>query len=95
VACAAFSRGARYSDQFQRLLAGEDEATVFPDPEAAPQTPAPAEEPKRERQPVRPAPLPASRRHNAAPAGPGKELAPLRSAALPFTGRGRTEARRF
>jgi cell division protease FtsH len=46
------------SDQFQRLLAGEDESTVFPAPEAAP-TPAPAEEPKRERQPrTRPFPLP-------------------------------------
>jgi cell division protease FtsH len=46
------------SDQFQRLLAGEDESTVFPAPEAAP-TPAPAEEPKRERQPrPRPFPLP-------------------------------------
>ena len=46
------------SDQFQRLLAGEDESTVFPAPEAAP-TPKPAEEPKRERQPrTRPFPLP-------------------------------------
>ncbi len=48
------------SDQFQRLLAGEDEGTVFPEPvEAAPETPKPAEEPKRERQPrTRPFPLP-------------------------------------
>ncbi len=47
------------SDQFQRLLAGEDESTVFPEPEAVPKTPAPAEEPKRERQPrTRPFPLP-------------------------------------
>jgi cell division protease FtsH len=45
-------------DQFERLLAGEDEATVFPEPEAAPETPAPAEEPKRERQPGRPRPFP-------------------------------------
>ena len=46
-------------DQFERLLAGEDESTVFPEPEAAPETPAPAEEPRRERQPrTRPFPLP-------------------------------------
>jgi cell division protease FtsH len=46
-------------DQFERLLAGETEATVFPEPEAEPETPAPAEEPKRERQPrPRPFPLP-------------------------------------
>ena len=46
-------------DQFERLLAGEDESTVFPEPEAAPETPAPAEEPRRERQPrPRPFPLP-------------------------------------
>jgi hypothetical protein len=48
------------SDQFQRLLAGEDEGSVFPEPvESAPETPKPAEEPKRERQPrTRPFPLP-------------------------------------
>jgi cell division protease FtsH len=46
-------------DQFERLLAGEDESTVFPESEAAPETPAPAEEPRRERQPrPRPFPLP-------------------------------------
>jgi cell division protease FtsH len=47
-------------DQFERLLAGEDEATVFPPAEEAPaETPAPAGEPKRERQPrPRPFPLP-------------------------------------
>jgi cell division protease FtsH len=46
------------SDQFQRLLAGEDESTVFPAPEVA-DAPKPAEEPKRERQPrTRPFPLP-------------------------------------
>jgi cell division protease FtsH len=45
-------------DQFERLLAGEDESTVFPEPEAAPETPAPSEEPKRERQPGRPRPFP-------------------------------------
>jgi hypothetical protein len=45
-------------DQFERLPAGEDESTVFPEPEAAPETPAPAEEPKRERQPGRPRPFP-------------------------------------
>ena len=45
-------------DQFERLLASEDESTVFPEPEAAPETPAPAEEPKRERQPGRPRPFP-------------------------------------
>jgi cell division protease FtsH len=47
------------SDQFQRLLAGEDEGTVFPEPETAPAAPQPREEPKRERQPrTRPFPLP-------------------------------------
>jgi hypothetical protein len=46
------------SDQFQRLLAGEDESTVFPEPEAATESPAPTEEPKRERQPGRPHPFP-------------------------------------
>jgi cell division protease FtsH len=49
-------------DQFARLLAGEDEATVFPD--EAPAQPEPPEsqpEPKRERQPrPRPFPLPGS-----------------------------------
>src|SRR6267378_657743 len=33
-------------DQFERLLAGEDQSTVFPEPvDAAPETPAPAGEP--------------------------------------------------
>jgi cell division protease FtsH len=45
-------------DQFERLLAGEDESTVFPEAEVVPETPAPAEEPKRERQPGRPRPFP-------------------------------------
>jgi cell division protease FtsH len=45
-------------DQFERLLAGEDESIVSPEPEAAPETPAPTEEPKRERQPGRPRPFP-------------------------------------
>jgi cell division protease FtsH len=45
-------------DQFERLLAGEDEFTVFPEAEVVPETPAPAEEPKRERQPGRPRPFP-------------------------------------
>jgi cell division protease FtsH len=46
-------------DQFERLLAGEDESTVFPEPvEVAPETPAPTEEPKRERAPGRPRPFP-------------------------------------
>ena len=46
-------------DQFERLLAGEDESTVFPEPlEVAPETPAPVEEPKRERAPGRPRPFP-------------------------------------
>ncbi len=50
------------SDQFLRLLAGEDEATVFPDeaPEQ-PDTREPEEESKRQRQPrPRPFPLPGS-----------------------------------
>jgi cell division protease FtsH len=45
-------------DQFERLLAGEDESSVFPEPEAEPETPAPADEPKRERAPGRPRPFP-------------------------------------
>jgi cell division protease FtsH len=46
-------------DQFERLLAGEDESTVFPDPEPSSEAPKPQEEPKRERQPrTRPFPLP-------------------------------------
>ncbi len=46
-------------DQFERLLAGEDEGTVFPEAEPAPAAPEPQEEPKRERQPrTRPFPLP-------------------------------------
>jgi cell division protease FtsH len=44
-------------DQFERLLAGEDEGTVFPEAEAAPALPEPQEEPKRERKP-RPRPFP-------------------------------------
>jgi len=48
-------------DQYERLLAGEDEATVFPEEPAAETPPAPAEEPRRERQPrPRPFPLPGS-----------------------------------
>ncbi|MGZ4354553.1 MAG: ATP-dependent metallopeptidase FtsH/Yme1/Tma family protein, partial [Gaiellaceae bacterium] len=46
-------------DQFERLLAGEDEGTIFPEEVPVAETPAPAEEPKRERQPrPRPFPLP-------------------------------------
>ena len=46
-------------DQFERLLAGEDENSVFPEVEAPAALPAPQEEPKRERQPrTRPFPLP-------------------------------------
>jgi cell division protease FtsH len=45
-------------DQFERLLAGEDESTVFPPAEEAPaETPAPADEPKREPK-ARPRPFP-------------------------------------
>src|SRR5579859_6058624 len=48
-------------DQFERLLAGEDESTVFPDePVAEPETPEPQPEPKRERPRPRPFPLPGS-----------------------------------
>jgi cell division protease FtsH len=48
-------------DQFERLLAGEDEATVFPEEAPAAEAPAPQEEPRRERQPrPRPFPLPGS-----------------------------------
>ncbi len=46
-------------DQFERLLAGEDESAVFPEAEAAPEIPKPQDEPKRERLPrPRPFPLP-------------------------------------
>jgi cell division protease FtsH len=48
-------------DQYERLLAGEDEATVFPEEPSAEALPAPPEEPRRERQPrPRPFPLPGS-----------------------------------
>ena len=48
-------------DQFERLLAGEDEGTVFPEEVPVADSPAPHEEPKRERQPrPRPFPLPGS-----------------------------------
>jgi cell division protease FtsH len=48
-------------DQYERLLAGEDEATVFPEEPSAEPLPAPPEEPRRERQPrPRPFPLPGS-----------------------------------
>ena len=46
-------------DQFERLLAGEDESTVFPEAEESASATPPAEEPRRERQPrTRPFPLP-------------------------------------
>ena len=44
-------------DQFERLLAGEEEETVFPEEAAAPELPQPQEEPKRKRKP-RPRPFP-------------------------------------
>src|SRR4051812_7291163 len=48
-------------DQFERLLAGEDEGTVFPDEvPAQPEEPEPQPEPKRERPRPRPFPLPGS-----------------------------------
>jgi cell division protease FtsH len=49
-------------DQFERLLAGEDEGTVFPDESPAQaDAPQPQEDKKRERQPrPRPFPLPGS-----------------------------------
>jgi cell division protease FtsH len=48
-------------DQFERLLAGEGEATVFPDEAPAePEAPEPQPEPKRERPRPRPFPLPGS-----------------------------------
>jgi cell division protease FtsH len=48
-------------DQFERLLAGEDEATVFPDESPAePDQPEPETQPKRERPRPRPFPLPGS-----------------------------------
>ena len=47
-------------DQFERLLAGEDEAAVFPDEAPAQPEPEPKAEPKRERPRPRPFPLPGS-----------------------------------
>jgi cell division protease FtsH len=48
-------------DQFERLLAGEDEATVFPEEAPAPAPEEKPAEPKREPQPKpRPFPLPGS-----------------------------------
>jgi cell division protease FtsH len=48
-------------DQYERLLAGEDEATVFPDEAPAePEEPEKQPEPKRERPRPRPFPLPGS-----------------------------------
>ena len=44
-------------DQFERLLAGEDHASVFPEEPAAAEPEAPAEEPKRRPQP-KPRPMP-------------------------------------
>jgi cell division protease FtsH len=44
-------------DQFERLLAGEDEGTVFPEEAAPAEAAQPHEEPKRERKP-RPRPFP-------------------------------------
>jgi cell division protease FtsH len=46
------------SDQFARLLAGEDQATVFVAAEPALELPLPVEEPRRERTRPRPFPLP-------------------------------------
>jgi cell division protease FtsH len=46
-------------DQFERLLAGEEEASVFPEEAPVVEEPKPKEEPRRERQPrPRPFPLP-------------------------------------
>jgi len=46
-------------EQFERLLAGEEEDAVFPEEKPAPEIPQPQEEPKRERLPrPRPFPLP-------------------------------------
>jgi cell division protease FtsH len=44
-------------DQFERLLAGEDEASVFPDEETGPEAEPPAEERRRRPQP-KPIPRP-------------------------------------
>jgi len=47
------------AEQFERLLAGEEESSVFPEEKPALEAPQPAEEPRRERQPrLRPLPLP-------------------------------------
>jgi cell division protease FtsH len=47
------------AEQFERLLAGEAESSVFPEEKPALEAPQPVEEPRRERQPrLRPLPLP-------------------------------------
>jgi cell division protease FtsH len=45
-------------DQFERLLAGEDEATVFPEEPVAPEGPVDADEKSRKPQPAKPRPFP-------------------------------------
>jgi cell division protease FtsH len=45
-------------DQFERLLAGEDEATVFPEEPVAPEDPVDADEKSRKPQPAKPRPFP-------------------------------------
>ncbi|HET8751579.1 MAG TPA: ATP-dependent zinc metalloprotease FtsH [Gaiellaceae bacterium] len=58
-------------DQFERLLAGEDEGTVFPDEAPAePEQPQPQPEPKRDRPRPRPFPLPGSAMQGPDPAKP-------------------------
>ena len=62
------------SDQFERLLAGEDEDAVFPDEEPAPEAPQPAGGAEA-RAPAAPAAVPAPGRDDAAAAGSGEKLA--------------------
>jgi cell division protease FtsH len=58
-------------DQFERLLAGEDEGTVFPDEAPSePEQPEPQPEPKRDRPRPRPFPLPGSAMQGPDPAKP-------------------------
>ena len=82
-------------DQFERLLAGEDEFTVFPEPrDGAPRRRSRAG--AEARAPARPpAPVPAARRDHAGP-GSGKQLArPAYEAAPPRIGRGSAAGVRF
>src|SRR4029077_4583114 len=67
-------------DQYERLLAGEDEAGVSPDEAPAePESPEPQPEPKRERPRPRPFPLPGSAMQGPDPDPASQQLGPQTS----------------